>query len=63
MTVRWSADGGVTWPRAQLIWPAGSAYSVLVPLVATGGVGVIFERISASGSYSDVVFAVVTSLP
>ena len=58
MTVRWSSDGGMTWPQAQQIWPAGSAYSVLVPIAASG-VGVIFERISAAGNYSDVVFAVV----
>lgn len=55
MTVRRSNDGGATWPAAVTVWPAGAAYSVLVPL-AQGHVGIVFERIAA-GEYSDVVFA------
>jgi sialidase-1 len=54
MTVRRSRDGGATWPDQALIWPGGSAYSVLVPVGAAAGV--VFETMDATG-YNSIVFA------
>jgi len=60
MTVRRSRDGGLTWPDKVQIWPEGCAYSVLVPVGASGGgeAGVVFETMDASG-YNGIVFALV----
>ena len=58
MTVRRSRDGGLTFPDSALIWPGGSAYSVLVPVGGGGAAaGVVFETLDAG--YNSVVFALV----
>jgi sialidase-1 len=62
MTVRRSRDGGLTWPDSAQIWPGGGAYSVLVPVGASGAAaGIVFETLDGAAvpPYSGIVFALV----
>lgn len=70
MTMRWSHDGGETWPGLQQIWAGPSAYSTLVgvrpptagavslkgALAPMTSIGIVFER-GISGTYERITFA------
>jgi sialidase-1 len=72
MTMRWSHDGGVSWPGSLQLWAGPSAYSTLVGLrpaatasrldpfqsvlPAMTSIGIVFER-GITGTYERITFA------
>ncbi len=54
MTVRFSRDGGKTWPTSKLLYPGPAAYSNLVEL-ADGSLACFYER-GEKHAYETIVF-------
>jgi sialidase-1 len=56
MTVRWSWDGGYSWPLATVVHPGPSAYSNLVELPGKR-IGLLFEG-GMKSAYEGIAWAV-----
>lgn len=59
MTVRWSYDGGLTWPNSTLVHAGPSAYSNLVE-IARDKIGLLFEG-GIKSAYEGIAWAMIES--
>lgn len=62
MTVKGSADQGVTWSHGVLVWSGPSAYSQLVDLDGVGKLGLLFEA-GQAGPYETISWVTLDAPP